>query len=68
MWDPPSDMYLIMMLAKDGRIVMRTGEHLRHVVGLGEMMLEQRQIICFDVFQLNPVRKFIPQNSLQPAS
>ncbi len=53
------ELYVVLMLAKDGLIVHRSGHKLREVAGLGEMMLEQQQILAWDVFELEPQRRYL---------
>lgn len=52
--------YALVMLGKAGQIVSRTTEKIEQAVMYGDLMVDCRQAIAFDVFQLAPDRRYIP--------
>jgi hypothetical protein len=55
----PSE-YVLMMLSKSGNIVARTTEHIESAVLYGDLMVDHKMAIAFDVFERSPNRRYIP--------
>lgn len=53
--------FLLMMITKDGRILHSKSSKLESASMYGELLLEEKQILAFDIFQIQPTRKFLPR-------